>query len=63
VSYYDYYQPEWMRHILDATPGLENVAGVGGFIEGDADRPQTKFEQRGIKAGRISQFLHYEKLS
>jgi len=54
---------EWMRDILDATPGLENVAGVGGFIERDADRPQTKFEQRGIKAGRISQFLHYEKLS
>jgi len=52
-----------MRHILDATPGLENVAGVGGFIEGDADRPQTKFEQRGIKAGRISQFLHCKKLS
>ncbi len=54
---------EWMRDILDATPGLENVAGVGGFIERDADRPKTKFEQRGIKAGRISQFLHYEKLS
>ncbi len=52
---------EWMRDILDATPGLENVAGIGGFIERDADRPQTKFEQRGINAGRISQFLHYVK--
>ncbi len=54
---------EWMRDILDATPGLENVAGPGGFIERDADRPQTKFEQRGIKAGRISQFLHYVKFA
>jgi len=53
---------EWMRDILDATPGLKNVAGVGGFIERDNDRPQTKFEQRGIKAGRISQFLHYVKV-
>ena len=52
---------EWMRDILDATPGLKNVAGVGGFIERDSDRPETKFEQRGIKAGRISQFLHYVK--
>lgn len=52
---------EWMRDILDATPGLTNVAGIGGFIERDADRPETKFEQRGIKAGRISQFLHYIK--
>lgn len=53
---------EWMRDILDATPGLTNVAGAGGFIERDSDRPHTKFEQRGIKAGRISQFLHYEKV-
>lgn len=52
---------EWMRDILDVTPGLTNVAGVGGFIERDADRPQTKFEQRGIHEGRISQFLHYVK--
>lgn len=50
---------EWMRDILDATPGLENVAGPGGFIERDPDRPETKFEQRGINSGRISQFLHY----
>ncbi|WP_100266469.1 tRNA (guanosine(46)-N7)-methyltransferase TrmB [Mariprofundus ferrinatatus] len=52
---------EWMRDILDATPGLTNVAGVGGFIERDEDRPHTKFEERGIKEGRISQFLHYVK--
>jgi len=52
---------EWMRDILDVTPGLTNVAGKGGFIERDADRPQTKFESRGIRAGRISQFLHYIK--
>jgi len=53
---------EWMRDILDHTTGLENVAGTGGFIERDPDRPHTKFEQRGIKAGRSSQFLHYRKL-
>jgi len=52
---------EWMRDILDDTDGLENVAGRGGFIERDTDRPHTKFEQRGLKAGRPSQFLHYIK--
>lgn len=52
---------EWMRDILDATQGLKNVAGVGGFIDRDEDRPETKFEQRGLRAGRISQFLHYVK--
>jgi tRNA (guanine-N7-)-methyltransferase len=52
---------EWMRDILDATPGLTNVAGIGGYIERDEDRLFTKFEQRGLKEGRTSQFLHYVK--
>jgi len=52
---------DWMRDILDQTPGLINVAGVGGYIERDEDRLYTKFEERGIKAGRVSQFLHYVK--
>ena len=52
---------EWMQGVLDNTEGLSNVAGKGGFIERDEDRPHTKFEQRGIKEGRISQFLHYVK--
>jgi len=52
---------DWMRDILDQTEGLTNVAGVGGYIERDEDRPYTKFEERGVKAGRTSQFLHYVK--
>lgn len=52
---------EWMRDILDVTPSLTNMAGAGGFIARDDDRPQTKFEQRGLKEGRTSQFLHYIK--
>lgn len=53
---------EWMRDILDQTPSLKNVAGIGGFVERDSDRVVTKFEQRGLKAGRPSQFLHYVKV-
>jgi len=52
---------EWMREILDATPGLTNVAGQAGYIERDDDRIFTKFEQRGIREGRRSRFLHYIK--
>lgn len=52
---------EWMRDILDNTKGLSNVAGQGGYIERDTDRVFTKFEERGLKAGRKSQFLHYVK--
>jgi len=52
---------EWMRDILDQTPGLKNVAGVGGFIDRDEDRVFTKFESRGLNAGRTSQFLSYVK--
>jgi len=52
---------EWMRDILDNTKGLTNVAGQGGYIERDTDRVFTKFEERGLKAGRKSQFLHYVK--
>ncbi len=52
---------EWMREILDATPGLTNVAGKAGYITRDDDRVFTKFEQRGIREGRTSQFLHYIK--
>jgi len=33
------YQPEWMRDNFGVIPGLENVAGVGGFIEHDVDCP------------------------
>jgi len=52
---------DWMRDILDNTQGLTNVAGKAGYIERDEDRVFTKFEERGIKAGRKSQFLHYVK--
>lgn len=52
---------EWMRDILDQTEGLTNVAGVGGYIERDEARVYTKFEERGLREGRNSQFLHYVK--
>ncbi len=52
---------EWMREVLDAEPRLRNMAGPNGFIPRDPDRPATKFEERGEREGRTSQFLHYVK--
>jgi len=54
---------DWMREILDGTPNLVNRAGDKGFVEREPDRPWTKFEQRGLKEGRTSRFLHYIKES
>jgi len=53
---------EWMRDILDATPGLYNCGDASGFIPRDATRPWTKFEQRGVREGRKSQFLSYKRV-
>lgn len=52
----------WMQGILDQVPNLVNEAGKGGFIPRPEGRIITKFEERGIKAGRISQFLRYRKV-
>jgi tRNA (guanine-N7-)-methyltransferase len=48
-----------MLAVLDATPGLVNVAGPGGFVERPASRPITKFEQRGLKLGHSVRDLLY----
>ena len=52
---------EWMRDILDNTEGLTNEGGSDGFVPRSDDRPLTKFEQRGHREGRQSQFLHYRR--
>ncbi len=52
----------WMRDILDQTPGLQNAGGPDGFVPRETDRIYTKFEQRGLRQGRESQFLHYQRL-
>jgi tRNA (guanine-N7-)-methyltransferase len=40
-----------MRATLDAEPLLKNLAGVAGFVPRPAERPLTRFEQRGMKLG------------
>ncbi|MDE2407806.1 MAG: tRNA (guanosine(46)-N7)-methyltransferase TrmB [Xanthomonadaceae bacterium] len=42
---------EYMWDVLDATPGLANVAGPRGSVPRPDWRPQTHFETRGQKLG------------
>lgn len=50
---------EWMRATLDPHPALENVHG--GWAPRWADRPVTKYEQRGTDAGRTIYDLTYRR--
>ena len=47
-----------MRHLLDAEPGL-----VGGPVERWSERPVTKFERKGLAAGRDIVDLAYRRAS
>lgn len=50
---------EHMIAVLDAEPGLVNVAGPGGFIPRPGGRPVTKFERRGERLGHAIFDLEY----
>jgi tRNA (guanine-N7-)-methyltransferase len=45
-----------MREVLDAEPGL-----TGGVVERWAERPVTKFERKGLEAGRAITDLAYTR--
>ncbi len=48
---------ERMVEVLDAEPALE-----GGVVERWADRPVTRFERKGVAAGRAITDLAYRRL-
>jgi len=50
-----------MRDVLEATPDLVNVAGAGRYLERPASRPRTRFEQRGVAAGRVVRDLLFRR--
>ena len=50
-----------MREVFEATAGLTNVAGAGGYIERPPSRPLTRFEQRGVAAGRVVRDLLFTR--
>jgi len=53
----------WMREVLDAAPGWANAGDAGdGWATRFAERPLTKYEQRGLDAGRAVRDLTYRRL-
>lgn len=55
---------EQMRAVLDAVPSLVNeYPGDGGWAPRPAWRPITKFEQRGLAAGRAVTELSYRRVA
>ncbi len=59
TDWQDYAGQMW--DVLDATPGLANLAGPRGHIPRPDWRPQTHFETRGQKLGHGVWDLLYEK--
>lgn len=53
---------EHMWDVLDATPGLRNVAGPRGAVPRPEWRPQTHFETRGRKLGHGVWDLLYDRV-
>ena len=52
---------EAMRDVLDAEPGLENLAGAKQFATRNGERPTTRFEARGVRLGHHVWDLAYRK--
>jgi len=60
TDWQEYAQHMW--DILDETEGLTNMAGPRGSIERPISRPQTRFEQRGLKLGHGVWDLLYKRI-
>jgi tRNA (guanine-N7-)-methyltransferase len=54
---------EHMIAVLDASAGLVNAAGPGGFVPRPEDRPVTKFERRGERLGHTIKDLEYRTVA
>ena len=54
---------EHMLEVMEANTGFENTHGAGSFGDGPLQRPQTKFEQRGLRLGHQIYDLLYSRVS
>ena len=48
--------------LMDTAAGFRNRAGVGNFHPRPAERPLTKFEQRGLRRGHAVRDLLYDRI-
>ncbi len=52
---------EQMLEVADAFPGFTNVAGEGHYSERPEERPETRFEKRGLRLGHGVRDLLYAR--
>ena len=50
-----------MLSVFQASPRLENLAGPGAFWSGSAERPRTRFEERGRRRGHGIRNLRFRR--
>jgi tRNA (guanine-N7-)-methyltransferase len=50
-----------MLEVLEAAPGWRNLAGAGQFSPRPESRPQTRFEQRGLRLGHEVRDLQFAR--
>ena len=50
-----------MLSVFQAAPRLENLAGPGAFWSGSAERPRTRFEERGRRHGHGIRNLRFRR--
>ena len=51
---------DWIRKVLEATPGLINAYGAGQWAPHPVFRPSTRFERRGLRLGHGVRDLVYQ---
>lgn len=52
-----------MLRVLTADPAMENIAADESFVPRPAERPSTRFEQRGRKLGHIVRDLAFRRVA
>ena len=53
---------EQMLEVTDAFPGFDNTAGDGRYSPRPSERPETRFEKRGLRLGHGVRDLLYRKV-
>lgn len=51
---------EWMLDALAQVPEFRNRAPEGRYVPRPAERPETKFERRGLRLGHVARDLEFE---
>jgi tRNA (guanine-N7-)-methyltransferase len=53
----------WMLDILNSNPKLINTSATGDYVPRPLQRPETKFEQRGLSLGHGVWDLIFNKIA